>query len=74
MRLFRLSFSSALFLFATVAVAQDASGIMDRLVSKMKKYKSVKSTYIVSYEENGTVNTQNGAIVLQGNKYVNKLN
>ncbi len=74
MHLFRLLFSTTLFFLTSVAVAQDATVIMDGLVSKMKKYKSIKTTYTVSYEENGTVHSENGAIVLQGNKYVNKLN
>ena len=52
--------------------AQDASKIMDAVTNSLRKYKSIKSIYTLTYKENGKTSSQNGAIILQGNKYVNK--
>lgn len=57
--------------FALHANAQQANDILDKAAQKFKSYKSVKSQYYVNMT-NGT-NSQRikGAIIFQGNKYVN---
>ena len=59
--------------FAAVAIAQDAASIMDNASAAFKKHKSVVSNYTLTYTEGGKNRTSTGGIVIQGNKYVNKI-
>lgn len=74
MKYTKLLFCLTLLIISSSVNAQDASKIMDAITSSIKKHKSIKSSYTIIYNEGGKTNSHNGAIILQGNKYVNKIN
>ena len=59
------------FMAAFALQAQNANDILDKAVQKFKSYKSVKSQYYVTFTGSDNYQKVKGAIIFQGNKYVN---
>lgn len=54
--------------------AQNATKILDTATANFKKLKCLKSTYTIGITEKNQTSSYNGAIIMQGNKYVNYIN